>query len=74
MCESPRLPSGSIDGDGAIAKSLLHESRDYHPVPPGLARTHRIEKPDNTDRQIPAPMIGQGGELIDELRSGITPA
>ena len=34
MCERPRLPSGSINGDGEIAKSLLHKSRDDHPVPP----------------------------------------
>lgn len=74
MCESPRLPAGSINGDGEIAKRLLHESRDDHPVPSRLSRAHRVKEPDNANQQIPAPMIRQGGELIDELRSGIAPA
>ena len=73
MCKSPRLPSSSIHCDGAVSQSLFHESRNDHAVPARLARTHRIEKSDNADGQISAPMIRKSSELIDQLGSGIAP-
>src|SRR5215468_4707555 len=74
MGKRPSLCAIAIDREGLMLQCLLHKTRDDHAVAPRLAWPYSIEKPYDDYWQLLGPVVGQSGELVDQLGSRITPA
>jgi hypothetical protein len=74
VAETTRLLAIPVDLDGGMVESGLHEIREYHAVPAGLARTDGIKQTGHDHRKLFLLPVGEREKLIEGFRSGVAPA
>ena len=71
--EGPGLCAVAKDPQWVVGPGGGQEPRQHHAVAAGLSRADRVEESRDDDRQAAFPRIGQGQELVHQLRARVAP-